>query len=63
MRKEIREAIKNTIIAQGEVYNFNLNNIVAKYGCTLTEACNALNYFTYSPQQKRFRETYNFHNN
>lgn len=58
MRKEIREAIKRTIIAQGKVYNYNINNIVAKYGCTYTEACNALNYYTYSPQQQKFRDRY-----
>lgn len=59
---ELRKVIKNTIIAQnGEIYNFNINNIVKKYGVTYSECQNAMNYFSYSPQQKKFREQYNYH--
>lgn len=62
MMKQLREEIKNTIIAQdGKLYNFNLNNLMAKYGCTSVELQNACNYFRFSPQQAKFREAYNFH--
>ena len=60
MKKEIRTEVKNTLIAQhGEIYNFNINNICARYGCGCCEVQNAISYFMYSPQQKKFREAYN----
>ena len=59
--KEIRNEIKNAIIAQdGKLYNFNFNNLVA-LGANGTQIQNAANYFRYSPQQAAFREKYNFH--
>ena len=59
--KEIRKIVKNNIIAQGgKLYNYNLNNIRAMYGVNGTELQNAVNYFQYSPQQAKFRATYNF---
>jgi len=60
--KEIRNIVKNNIIAQGgKLYNYNLNNIRAMYGVNGTELQNAVNYFQYSPQQAKFRATYNFY--
>lgn len=60
--KEIRAIVKNNIIAQsGKLYNYNLNNIRTMYGVNGTELQNAVDYFQYSPQQAKFRETYNFH--
>jgi hypothetical protein len=60
--KELREEIKRIIIAQGgEIYNFNYNNLKARYGITVTQFQNTVSYFQYSPQQAKFRETYNFH--
>ena len=62
MIKQIREEVKKAIIAQnGKLYNFNLNNIQKIYGCDAVDLQNAVNYFRLSPQQKKFRETYNFH--
>lgn len=59
---ELRKVIKNTIIAQGgKIYNFNINNIVSTYGVTYIECQNAMNYFSYSPQQEAFRKQYNYH--
>ena len=60
--KELREIVKNQIIAQGgKLYNFNCNNIKNTYGVTVTDIQNAINYFQFSPQQAKFRATYNFH--
>lgn len=60
--KELKALIKETIIAQnGKLYNFNVNNIRKKYGVDGTAIQNAINYFQFSPQQAKFRETYNFH--
>lgn len=60
--KEVREEIKKTIIAQGgKLYNFNINNIRKVYGVDGTTIQNAINYFQFSPQQAKFRATYNFH--
>lgn len=59
--KQVREEIKNVIIAQGgQIYNFNLNNLHEAYGFTYGEMQNAMNYFSYSPQQAKFREQYNY---
>lgn len=60
--KELRAIVKNQIIAQGgKLYNFNCNNIKNAYGVTVTDIQNAINYFRFSPQQAKFRATYNFH--
>lgn len=60
--KELKALIKKTIIAQnGKLYNFNVNNIRNKYNVDGTAIQNAINYFQFSPQQAKFRETYNFH--
>ena len=60
--KEIRAIVKNNIIAQGgKLYGFNFNNIRDVYGVSGTQIQDAMNYFKYSPQQAKFRETYNFH--
>jgi len=60
--KELREIVKTTIIAQnGKLYGFNSTNIRNMYGASSTAIQNAINYFKYSPQQKTFRETYNFY--
>ena len=59
---ELRKIVKNTIIAQGgKIYGFNCTNIYEFYGVSVTDLQNAINYFQYSPQQAKFRETYNFH--
>lgn len=59
---ELRKEVKKIIIAQnGEIYNYNLNNLKAAYGVDVTMLQNAVNYFEYSPQQAAFREKYNFH--
>ena len=61
MTKQIRAEIKNAIIAQGgKLYNFNLTNITRALGCSSTDVQNAVNYFQFSPQQAKFRATYNF---
>lgn len=60
--KELREIVKTTIIAQnGKLYGFNSTNIRNMYGASGTAIQNAINYFKYSPQQRTFRETYNFY--
>lgn len=60
--KEIRQLVKSAIIAQnGKLYNFNYNNLKKLYGIDVTQFQNAANYFRYSPQQKAFREKYNYH--
>ena len=60
--KEIRKKVKETLIAQGGViYNFNINNLVARYGCRVCAIQNAIDYFRYSPQQANFREAHNIH--
>jgi len=60
--KKLRNIVKNNIIAQGgKLYGFNCNNIAQMHGVAHTEIQNAMNYFRYSPQQAKFRETYNFH--
>lgn len=62
MMKEIKNEIKNLIIAQnGKLYNRNFTEIMNKYGCSVIDCQNAMNYFQFSPQQRRFREKYNFH--
>ena len=59
---ELKKIVKTTIIAQGgKLYNFNINNWRAAYGIDGTRIQNAINYFQYSPQQEKFRATYNFH--
>ena len=59
---ELKKIIRSTIIAQGgKLYNFNINNIRTTYGVDGTRIQNAINYFQYSPQQEKFRATYNFH--
>ena len=58
---EIRKIVKSNIIAQGgKLYCFNFNNAAAVYGCSNSEWQNAVSYFKYSPQQAKFRATYNF---
>lgn len=60
--KEIRNEVKKIIIAQdGKLYNYNFNNLKAAYNVSCVDLQNAMNYFRYSPQQKSFREKYNFH--
>jgi hypothetical protein len=59
---ELRKIIKNTIIAQGgKLYNYNITNIMTRYGVSGTECQNACNYFSFSPQQESFRKQYNYH--
>ena len=59
---ELKKIIRTTIIAQGgKLYNYNFNNWIAVYGVDGTRIQNAINYFQYSPQQEKFRTTYNFH--
>lgn len=58
---ELRKIVKQIIIAQnGNIYGFNYNNLKSQYGITVAEFQNAVSYFKFSPQQKTFRETYNF---
>ena len=59
--KEIREAVKKMIIAQGgKLYGYNITMLRNKYGWTGTQIQNATDYFRFSPQQKAFREKYNY---
>lgn len=59
--KELRNEIKNIIIAQnGKIYGFNENNLKNAYGVSFTEIQNAINYFRFSKQQESFRKQYNF---
>lgn len=59
---ELKKIVKTTIIAQGgKIYNFNYNNWRTAYNVSGTSIQNAINYFRYSPQQEKFRTTYNFH--
>jgi hypothetical protein len=60
--KEVRAIVKKIIIAQGgKIYNFNLTNLYNAYGLSVTQVQNAISYFSYSPQQAKFRAEYNFH--
>lgn len=53
--KELRELVKNTLIAQGgKAYGFNFNNLRA-LGYDGTAIQNAFNYFLYSKTQATFR--------
>lgn len=57
--KELRKMIKDMLIAQkGQLYNFNINNLRNK-GYSYTEVQNAISYFRFSPQQRKFREMLN----
>ena len=59
---ELRAIVKQAIIAQdGNLYGFNCTNWRNTYGVSGTQVQNAINYFKYSPQQEKFRTTYNFH--
>jgi len=61
MMKEIRNEVKNMIIAQnGTLYNYNLLMLAKKYGCSSTDIQNVANYFRFSKQQESFRAKYNF---
>lgn len=56
--KEIREAVKRTLIAQdGKFYGYNANNL-CELGANSIQIQNAVNYFKYSPQQENFRQQY-----
>lgn len=60
--KEVRALVKKIIIAQGgKIYNFNLTNLYNAYGLSVGQVQNAIHYFSYSPQQAKFRAEYNFH--
>lgn len=59
---ELRKIVKQTIIVQGgKFYNFNTNNLVVAYGVSSIDVQNALNYFSYSPQQASFRKATGWH--
>ena len=59
---ELRAIVKQAIIAQGgNLYGFNFTNWIKAYGVSGTQIQNAINYFQCSPQQEKFRATYNFH--
>lgn len=58
---EIRKAVKNVIVTQGKITGHDVNNIRDALKCNGTEIQNAINYYQFSPQQKSFRETYNFY--
>ena len=56
--KEIREAVKRTLITQGgKFYGYNANNL-CELGANSIQIQNAVNYFKYSPQQENFRQQY-----
>ena len=60
-QKEVRQLVKDAIIAQGgKLYNFNFNNLKALYNIDSVQLQNAMNYYKYSPQQAAFRSKYNF---
>jgi hypothetical protein len=59
--KEVRAIVKKIIIAQGgKIYNFNMTNLY-NAGLSVTQVQNAISYFSYSPQQAKFRAEYNFY--
>lgn len=59
---ELRKIVKQIITVQGgKFYNFNTNNLVAAYGVSSIDVQNALNYFSYSPQQTSFRAATGWH--
>ena len=54
--KELKPIVKTILIAQdGKFYGFNFNMLINRGYCG-TDIQNAVNYFQYSPQQKKFRE-------
>lgn len=57
---EFKKIVKQTIMAQGEIYNYNINNWHDALGVSTTQIQNAISYFQFSPQQAKFRATYNF---
>ena len=58
---EIRKAVKNVIVTKGGVSGYDVNDIRDALKCNTVEIQNAMNYYRYSPQQKTFRETYNYY--
>ena len=58
---EFKKIVTQTIMAQGEIYNYNINNWHDVLGVSTTQIQNAISYFQFSPQQAKFRATYNFH--
>lgn len=55
--KELREIVKNILIAQsGKAYGYNYNTLGVQ-GYTATEIQNAFSFFRYSPTQAKFRES------
>lgn len=59
-KQQVRTAVKNLIIEKGfsSIINQHVNELVARLGCTHCDVQNAMDYFKYSPQQKKFRECY-----
>jgi len=53
---ETRKAVKNLILTVGVngVYNYHINELVDQ-GHNSTNVQNALSYFRYSPQAKKYR--------
>ena len=59
---EIRKAVKATIIKRGGVnklLNRDYTEIREALGCSYCDIQNAHNYFQYSPQQEKFRASFN----
>lgn len=55
--KELKNIVKNILIAQnGKAYNYNYNTLVAQ-GYTITEIQNAFSFYRFSPTQAKFRES------
>ena len=58
---EIRKAVKNVIATKGRISGYDVNDIREALKCSAVDIQNAMNYYRYSPQQKTFRETYNYY--
>ena len=59
---EIRKAVKAAIIKRGGVNKLlghDYNKIREALGCSSCDIQNAHNYFQYSPQQAKFRASFN----
>lgn len=56
-QKEVRQEIKNLVVTIGlnNILNKHLNEIQARTGATSTQLQNALNYFQFSTQTKKYR--------
>jgi len=58
---EVRRAVKAVIVNKGGLTGYDVNAIKAALKCNCVDVQNAINYFQFSPQQKTFREMYDFY--